>query len=169
MSHTVETHVNVPILPIRGDGELTTVSTHRIGHISLISEPARTFSHHTVGVLVERERVCHIAIERLIPVFAMMKSIDLPTGRHIYIAPRSIIVIFFTHGYLHLARIRYPIELPCTIQRLIIWRCCHIILDHLGFICHRNGNCMRFLAVDAGYCHVIPFFTSLGIGCCNTH
>ena len=169
MSHTIETHVDFPILPIRRNGELATIRTHRVGHVTLVGKPTWTFSHHAVGVLVKREWICHITIQGLVPILAMMNAIDLPAGRHIYVAPSSIIIILLTHFGIHLTGVGHPIEFPCTIQRLVVRRCGHIVLCYISFFCHRNSNRMRFLTVDAGHSDIIPFFTCLGIGCSNTH
>ena len=116
MSHSIETHIHLPVLPVRRDGELTAIRAHRVGHVTLIGEPARALSHHTVRVLVVRERICHIAVQGLVPILVVVQPIHLPARRHIDVAPCSIVIVLLTHFRVHLAGVRHPVELPCAIQ-----------------------------------------------------
>ena len=169
VSHAIETHVDVSVFPIGWDGELTTIRTHRVGHVTLVGEPTWAVSHHAVGVSVVGERILHIAIQRFVPILVVANTINLPAGRHIDVAPCCIVIIFLAHLCIHLAGVGHPVELPDTVQRLVIRRCGHVILCHILLATKRNSDGVCRLFIHIGYRDVVPFFTCLSIGCCNTH
>ena len=94
MSNAVEPNIHVAPCPLSWNREMPAVGAHGIGHVAVIGEPTGTVSHHAVGRLIEREGICHVAVQWLVPVLVVMKSIYLPARRNIDISPVGVVVVF---------------------------------------------------------------------------
>ena len=162
MSDTIEPHIDiVSVQTISGDVEMAAIGTHWVGHIAVIGEPSRTVGHNAICRFVERERVGHITIERLVPRLVVVQSPYLPAARHIDVRPSGIIVFFCTHSRCCLRRCVHPLELPNAVERLIIGGQRQVVLGHISLVSHRQRNGMGRLTIHARYLRVIPFFSRL--------
>ena len=162
VAHTVETHIHFPTLPVGWHGELAAIGAHGVGHVALVGEPARTVGHHAVGGLVEREGIGHIAVERLVPALVVAQSIDLPAGGNINVRPGGIVVVHCTKSVPHLAGVGRPVELPRTVERLVVGRCRHVVLRHVALARHGDGKGVGRFAVDTRHGRVVPLLACLG-------
>ena len=130
MADAVEAHIDIATSPLGRNGEVATVGTYRILLATRIGKPTGTFGHHAIGRLIIGEGIAGIAIEGLVPRLVVVQSPDLPAAGHIDIGPCGIIEILFKPLLLSAGRHAYPLELPNTIERLIVGRERHVVLRH---------------------------------------
>ena len=102
--------------------EMLTISSYRIGHVTVVLKPAWTLGHHAIVRLVKRERIGHVAIEWLVPRLIMIQTPNLPAGGYVDVCPRGVVIVLLTHIRCGQRRLFYPIELPSAIKRLIVGR-----------------------------------------------
>ena len=93
VTHAVESNVHVAASPVGGNGEGAPIGSDGIGHTAVIGKPTRAVGHHRVSAFVERERIGHIAVKWFVPRLAVAQAPDLPTGRHVDVGPRCVVVV----------------------------------------------------------------------------
>ena len=163
MSHAVEAHIHVAAGPVGRNGERATVGSHRIRHTAVISKPTRTVGHHRISAFVVRKRIGHIAVQGLVPRFAMVQSPHLPARRHVNVGPRRVIIVLATILVLGQRRLFHPQELPLAVKRLIPRRARHVVSRYVSLRNHWNTHGVSLLAVHTRCLGVVPLFARLGI------
>ena len=148
VAYAVEAHIDiVPRETVGGNVEVTPVGANGIGHRAVVGEPTWTLSHDAVSLLVEREGIGHVTIQRLVPRFVVVQAPYLPTRRHVDIGPRCIVVVLGAHRCRCLRWCVHPLELPHAVQRLIERRQRQVVLHNVGLALHRQCSSVSGFSV----------------------
>ena len=162
VTHTVEAHVDVAVLPGAGDGKGAAVGAHGVGHRVVVGVVAGTAGHDREGLLVIGERVPHpVHVQRLVPRHVVVQSPHLPARWHVDGRPAGVGKVLGAPGVLGVRGVAHPLELPLAVQRLEPGRQRHVVLGDVGLRRYGYGDGVSRLAVHAGYQGVVPLLAGL--------
>ena len=97
----------------------------------------------------------------------MIQPPYLPTAGHVNIGPGGVVEVLGAPFLLGAGGLGHPLELPRTVERLVVRRLTDVVLVDVGFRCHRDTDGMCRFSVNTGFQGVVPFLTCLRIRCQN--